>query len=167
MMKKVHNAGCDASLYLSTSSTKGWQLAYWQGARHVIKCFICCRRRLVKRIYIPMPDPDTRRALLKHLLSGQPAKLSRADIERLVAATHNYSGSDLAALCREAAIIPIRQAIDQVAQCHSPQDLNYFSADNLVYSALQMWMSAGCNRDFDSAKNAMSVSESSADGAGS
>lgn len=55
-----------------------------------------------------MPDPDTRRALLKHLLSGQPAKLSRADIERLVAATHNYSGSDLAALCREAAIIPIR-----------------------------------------------------------
>ena len=64
----------------------------------------------MKRIYIPMPDPDTRRALLKHLLSGQPAKLSRADIERLVAATHNYSGSDLAALCREAAIIPIRQA---------------------------------------------------------
>ena len=68
----------------------------------------------MKRIYIPMPDPDTRRALLKHLLSGQPAKLSRADIERLVAATHNYSGSDLAALCREAAIIPIRQALRQV-----------------------------------------------------
>ena len=72
----------------------------------------------MKRIYIPMPDPDTRRALLKHLLSGQPAKLSRADVERLVAATHNYSGSDLAALCREAAIIPIRQAISQVYQCH-------------------------------------------------
>ncbi len=68
------------------------------------------RRRLVKRIYIPMPDPDTRRALLKHLLSGQPCKLSRTDMEHLVTATNNYSGSDLAALCREAAIIPIRQA---------------------------------------------------------
>ena len=65
----------------------------------------------MKRIYIPMPDVDTRRALLKHLLSGQPAKLSTADIEHLVAATHNYSGSDLAALCREAAIIPIRQVL--------------------------------------------------------
>jgi len=72
--------------------------------------FSHCRRRLVKRIYIPMPDPDTRRALLKHLLSGQPCKLSRADMEHLVTATNNYSGSDLAALCREAAIIPIRQA---------------------------------------------------------
>ena len=57
-----------------------------------------------------MPDAETRRALLTHLLSGQPSRLSRADIERIVAATSNYSGSDLAALCREAAIIPIRQS---------------------------------------------------------
>ena len=56
-----------------------------------------------------MPDAETRRALLKHLLSGQPSRLSKADIERVVAATTNYSGSDLAAVCREAAIIPIRQ----------------------------------------------------------
>ncbi|CAK0782735.1 hypothetical protein CVIRNUC_005930 [Coccomyxa viridis] len=66
------------------------------------------RRRLVKRIYISMPDAGTRRALLQHLLSGQPSRLSKADVERIVAATNNYSGSDLAALCREAAIIPIR-----------------------------------------------------------
>ena len=64
----------------------------------------------MKRIYISMPDAGTRRALLQHLLSGQPSRLSKADVERIVAATSNYSGSDLAALCREAAIIPIRQA---------------------------------------------------------
>ncbi|EIE22784.1 AAA-domain-containing protein [Coccomyxa subellipsoidea C-169] len=67
------------------------------------------RRRLVKRIYIPMPDADARRELLKHLLRGQPVRLSRADMERVVTATSKYSASDLAALCREAAIIPIRE----------------------------------------------------------
>ncbi|KAK9904124.1 hypothetical protein WJX75_005080 [Coccomyxa subellipsoidea] len=67
------------------------------------------RRRLVKRIYIPMPDADARRELLKHLLRGQPVRLSRADMERVVNSTAKYSASDLAALCREAAIIPIRE----------------------------------------------------------
>ncbi len=64
----------------------------------------------MKRIYIPMPDADARRELLKHLLRGQPVRLSRADMERVVTATSKYSASDLAALCREAAIIPIRSA---------------------------------------------------------
>lgn len=67
-----------------------------------------CRRRLVKRIYIPMPDAEGRRALLKATLAGQPAKLSRTDVERIVGSTEGYSGSDLAALCREAAMAPIR-----------------------------------------------------------
>ena len=71
------------------------------------------RRRLVKRIYIPMPDADSRRVLLRATLAGQPAKLSRADLERLVASTQGYSGSDLAALCREAAMAPIRSACFQ------------------------------------------------------
>ena len=98
----------------ASSEQKVPALGLWVGGFrceiHSIESVLYCRRRLVKRIYIPMPDADTRRALLKHLLSGQPARLSRADFEHLVAATTNYSGSDLAALCREAAIIPIRCA---------------------------------------------------------
>ncbi|BDA45630.1 Fidgetin-like protein 1 [Coccomyxa sp. Obi] len=76
------------------------------------------RRRLVKRIYIPMPDADARLQLLEHLLRGQPVNLRRGDKERIVAATETYSASDLAALCREAAIIPIRelgQAVNTVS----------------------------------------------------
>lgn len=69
------------------------------------------RRRLVKRVYIPMPDATARRALLRHVLAGQPARLSRADVEALVARTERYSGSDLAALCREAAMVPLRCAV--------------------------------------------------------
>jgi len=68
----------------------------------------CCRRRLVKRIYIPMPDAAGRRSLLKHTLEGQPVRLNATDLERLVQVTEGYSGSDLAALCREAAMQPIR-----------------------------------------------------------
>lgn len=67
------------------------------------------RRRLVKRIYIPMPDAEGRRSLLKHTLEDQPMKLSATDLERLVQVTEGYSGSDLAALCREAAMQPIRE----------------------------------------------------------
>ncbi|KAK9793162.1 hypothetical protein WJX73_000052 [Symbiochloris irregularis] len=73
------------------------------------------RRRMVKRIYIGMPDSQGRKALLSSMLSGQPAKLSRADLERVVASTEGYSGSDLAALCREAAMAPIRDLGDRVS----------------------------------------------------
>ncbi len=71
-------------------------------------CVCRCRRRLVKRIYIPMPDAEGRRALLKHTLEGQPVRLSATELERLVQVTEGYSGRDLAALCREAAMQPIR-----------------------------------------------------------
>ena len=73
--------------------------------------WVLCRRRLVKRIYIPMPDADARLQLLEHLLRGQPVNLRRGDKERIVAVTETYSASDLAALCREAAIIPIRYVL--------------------------------------------------------
>ncbi|XP_017231097.1 uncharacterized protein LOC108205626 isoform X2 [Daucus carota subsp. sativus] len=66
-------------------------------------------RRLVKRIYIPLPDANVRRILLKHKLKGQPFSLPDGDLERLVKETEGYSGSDLQALCEEAAMMPIRE----------------------------------------------------------
>ncbi|THU54052.1 hypothetical protein C4D60_Mb10t20950 [Musa balbisiana] len=54
-------------------------------------------RRLVKRIYIPLPDENVRKLLLKNQLKGRPYSLPR------------YSGSDLQALCEEAAMMPIRE----------------------------------------------------------
>lgn len=78
------------------------------------------RRRLQKRVYIPLPDSEGRRALLMHLLDGQPSRLSASDLERLVSATGGYSGSDLSALCREAAMAPLREWGPAVA--HIPAD---------------------------------------------
>uniref|UniRef100_J3MAY6 microtubule-severing ATPase n=1 Tax=Oryza brachyantha TaxID=4533 RepID=J3MAY6_ORYBR len=66
-------------------------------------------RRLVKRIYVPLPDPNVRRLLLKTQLKGQSFKLSSHDLERLAVETEGYSGSDLRALCEEAAMMPIRE----------------------------------------------------------
>ncbi|XP_059634029.1 uncharacterized protein LOC132276566 [Cornus florida] len=66
-------------------------------------------RRLVKRIYIPLPDTHVRRLFLKHKLKGRAFSLPGGDLERLVEKTNGYSGSDLQALCEEAAMMPIRE----------------------------------------------------------
>ncbi|KAK9143647.1 hypothetical protein Syun_013047 [Stephania yunnanensis] len=66
-------------------------------------------RRLVKRIYIPLPDENVRRLILKNNLKGQAFSLPGRDLEKLVQETEGYSGSDLQALCEEAAMAPIRE----------------------------------------------------------
>eukprot|EP00249_Psilotum_nudum_P012684 c23918_g1_i2 orf=1-1029(-) len=67
------------------------------------------RRRLVKRIYIPLPNLDTRKGVLKNLLKGRAFSLPGMDIERVAIDSEGYSGSDLHALCQEAAMMPIRE----------------------------------------------------------
>ncbi|XP_074279948.1 uncharacterized protein LOC141605172 [Silene latifolia] len=66
-------------------------------------------RRLVKRIYIPLPDENVRKLVLSQKLKGQAFSLPRQDLERLARVTEGYSGSDLQALCEEAAMMPIRE----------------------------------------------------------
>ncbi|KAG2499592.1 hypothetical protein HYH03_002533 [Edaphochlamys debaryana] len=67
------------------------------------------RRRLTKRIYVPLPDAEGRLAVLLHLLKGQPHCLRRSDLDTIVRLTAGYSASDLAALCKEAAMAPLRE----------------------------------------------------------
>jgi len=42
------------------------------------------RRRMVKRIYIPLPDAGGRAAILGHLLKGQAARMGADDLARVV-----------------------------------------------------------------------------------
>ena len=65
------------------------------------------RRRMVKRLYIPLPDDKGRRALIVHLLQQQQHSVADADVEDIVAATKGYSGSDLTALCMESKHLPL------------------------------------------------------------
>uniref|UniRef100_A0A0D3KER3 AAA+ ATPase domain-containing protein n=1 Tax=Emiliania huxleyi (strain CCMP1516) TaxID=280463 RepID=A0A0D3KER3_EMIH1 len=66
------------------------------------------RRRLSKRLLIPLPDAAGRREMLTRGLADLVHAIGEADIGSLLEATDGYSGSDMAALCREAAMGPCR-----------------------------------------------------------
>lgn len=46
--------------------------------------------------------------MITGMLQDQASRLKSGDIERVVRSTDGYSGSDIRALCREAAMVPIR-----------------------------------------------------------
>ena len=69
------------------------------------------RRRLEKRVYIPLPSSKGREAIFKINLRG--IKVSEnIDFKILVDKTEGYSGSDLANVCRDAAMEPMRRKLD-------------------------------------------------------
>uniref|UniRef100_A0A1Q3FXG2 Spastin n=1 Tax=Culex tarsalis TaxID=7177 RepID=A0A1Q3FXG2_CULTA len=72
-------------------------------------------RRFPKRVYVTLPDLDTRELLLRRLLEKQNSPLDDADLKRLAMLTEGYSGSDLTALAKDAALEPIRELnVEQV-----------------------------------------------------
>ncbi|KAL8658252.1 MAG: hypothetical protein Q9226_001134 [Calogaya cf. arnoldii] len=66
------------------------------------------RRRFVRRQYIPLPESHVRESQLRTLLSHQKHELKRDDIQVLVELTDGYSGSDITALAKDAAMGPLR-----------------------------------------------------------
>lgn len=66
------------------------------------------RRRFVKRIYIPLPDDQSRYVLMQTLLRDTAHQLTSQDIEVLVQKTNGFSGADMRSLCTEAAMGPVR-----------------------------------------------------------
>ncbi|KAM0686657.1 Fidgetin-like protein 1 [Conglomerata obtusa] len=70
------------------------------------------RRRLVKRIYVPLPDDDARIFILKNLMKDFDNKINQDEFDELTKLTIGYSGSDIYNLCREAAMEPIREIED-------------------------------------------------------
>ncbi|KAL3233764.1 Uncharacterized protein RNJ44_03804 [Nakaseomyces bracarensis] len=72
------------------------------------------RRRFSRRVYIPLPDYETRLLHITKLLSRQPNNLSIPDYEEIAKLTEGYSGSDLTGLAKEAAMEPIREIGDNL-----------------------------------------------------
>ena len=72
-------------------------------------------RRFPKRIYIGLPDINTRISLISKLLNSQSNSLRDHHIQELAQLTDGYSGSDLTALAKDAALGPIReQSVEQL-----------------------------------------------------
>ncbi|XP_070590184.1 spastin isoform X1 [Erythrolamprus reginae] len=66
-------------------------------------------RRFIKRVYVSLPNEVTRLLLLKNLLSKQGNPLTQNELAQLARMTDGYSGSDLTALAKDAALGPIRE----------------------------------------------------------
>ena len=85
------------------------------------------RRRLEKRIYIELPDLETRAAAFAIHLKGVPLDIQKAGtlkddevarndlMEALAKQTEGYTGSDIRLICREAAMMPMRRLMNSMA----------------------------------------------------
>lgn len=69
-------------------------------------------RRFTKRVYVALPDQSTRQHLIRQLLAKQNCRLPDTAIANLAICTKGYSGSDLTALAKDAALEPIRGEFD-------------------------------------------------------
>jgi len=76
------------------------------------------RRRLEKRVLVPLPDAEARERLFDLHLRGVPLE-GRPDTAALAAKAEGFSGSDIKAVCRDAALHPVRRLLDG----RSPEEL--------------------------------------------
>lgn len=72
------------------------------------------RRRFVRRQYIPLPEAETRKVHLQHLMSHQKHTLTPEDFDALVDMTNGFSGLDVTALAKDAAMGPLRSLGDLI-----------------------------------------------------
>ncbi|KAI4291492.1 fidgetin-like protein 1 [Pancytospora philotis] len=70
------------------------------------------RRRLAKRIYVPLPDLDNRAQMVRNLVAGYANSMCDDSIQRVAVLTDGYSGSDMFNLCCEAINEPLREIKD-------------------------------------------------------
>ncbi|KAL9083411.1 MAG: hypothetical protein Q9159_005806 [Coniocarpon cinnabarinum] len=80
------------------------------------------RRRFVRRQYIPLPEPSVRKDQLRRLMERQKNSLKDSDYEVLVHLTDGFSGSDITALAKDAAMGPLR-SLGEMLLDMSPEDI--------------------------------------------
>nr|XP_057913985.1 fidgetin-like protein 1 [Doryrhamphus excisus]XP_057913987.1 fidgetin-like protein 1 [Doryrhamphus excisus]XP_057913988.1 fidgetin-like protein 1 [Doryrhamphus excisus] len=80
------------------------------------------RRRLAKRLYIPLPECSARQQIVTNLMAREKNCLRTEELESIVSATEGFSGADMTQLCREAALGPIRNIqLDDIATITADQ----------------------------------------------
>ncbi len=68
------------------------------------------RRRLTCKLYIPLPDRESRKEMISNLISAENHSLSDEQIDELSLKTEGYSGADIKDLCRESAMQSFRES---------------------------------------------------------
>ena len=78
--------------------------------------------RFERVLHIPPPDVDSIRAILK--IHSEPMPLGKFNIEDLAPQLVNYTGADIEAICREAALISMRAEKKSVSKKHFEEAIN-------------------------------------------
>ncbi|XP_065559270.1 katanin p60 ATPase-containing subunit A1-like isoform X3 [Artemia franciscana] len=93
-----------------TDSTKSGAVLVLAATNHPWMIDEAFRRRFEKRIYVPLPDRNTRAALLSSALCSVALE-SDVNLEELSAMLEGYSGADIVLVARDAAMMFLRRKI--------------------------------------------------------
>ncbi|XP_064411853.1 spastin [Latimeria chalumnae] len=91
-------------------------------------------RRFAKRVYVSLPNEETRLKLLKNLLYKHGNPLTQKDLEQLARMTEGYSGSDLTALAKDAALGPIRELKPEQVKNMSASEMRNIRLSDFIES---------------------------------
>ncbi|KAL0228264.1 hypothetical protein RCL1_004407 [Eukaryota sp. TZLM3-RCL] len=105
-------------------------------------------RRLGRRIYIPLPDTESRRHLLSNLLQGNNHNLSKRQITSIVNKTEGYSAADLTEVCKEAATNCLRDIPSDQLAVYNSNDVRPIAASDFTL-ALKAVKSTVKNKDLE------------------
>ncbi|GAA6099364.1 katanin p60 ATPase-containing subunit A1 [Tachysurus ichikawai] len=84
------------------------------------------RRRLEKRIYIPLPTAKGRAELLK--INLKELELANdVDMEKIAEQMEGYSGADITIVCRDASLMAMRRRIEDL----TPEEIRNISRDEM------------------------------------
>ncbi|XP_056150762.1 katanin p60 ATPase-containing subunit A1 [Lampris incognitus] len=108
------------------------------------------RRRLEKRIYIPLPSAKGRVELLRINLK-ELELASDVDMDKIAEQMEGYSGADITNVCRDASLMAMRRRIEGL----TPEEIRNISRDEMHMPTTM--------EDFESALKKVSKSVSAAD----
>lgn len=66
------------------------------------------RRRLVRRLYVPLPELPARVQIMQDLIKTEHNDLTDQQLEQIARKADGFSGADMKVLCHEASMGPIR-----------------------------------------------------------
>ena len=64
---------------------------------------------MTRRIYMPLPDDEARKAFIEYKLKDANSEMSDEDMTTLLQLTQGYSCADLNQVVKEAAMVPVRE----------------------------------------------------------
>jgi len=106
------------------------------------------RRRFVKRLYVPLPEREARKQIMLLLMSTQSHALNPRNFDDICDQTDGYSGADMANLCREAALGPIRSLAFVDIENIAADDVRPISCEDFI-AALKQVRASVSDRDLN------------------